>query len=177
MADANPMRWVVLSLVVGAVFAIGLVTYIGHAVDAAKAKAQSEASAQVARREQPGRSRLDDVTVVTAPFVSLVGSGRFAEAHALLAAPFRQAVTVAAFAAACRASPILAGARTVSMRELRQQSAGGASSLEARGLLLSTAGAVPIGFVLVDEPVGPRILTVSLAGVPVLQGVTAAPAR
>jgi len=174
MADANPMRWVVLSLVAGALFAVGLVTYIRHTVDEAKAKAQAEASAQVARREQPGRSRLDEVTIVAAPFVSLVGQGRFSEAYPLLAAPFRQAVTLEAFAAACRASPILAGARTVSMRELRQQSAGGASSLEARGLLLSTAGAVPIGFVLIDEPPGPRILTVSLAGVPVLQGVTRA---
>ena len=174
MADANPMRWVVLSLVAAALFAIGLVTYVNHSVEAAKAQAQAEATAQVARRAQSVRSRLDDVTVVTAPFVSLVGRGRFAEAHALLAAPYRQAVTVEAFSAACRASPILAGARTVSMREVRQQSAGAASSLEARGLLLSTAGAVPIGFVLLDEPEGPRILTVSLAGVPVLQGVTAA---
>jgi 23S rRNA maturation mini-RNase III len=175
MANANPMRWVVLSLVVGAVFAIGLVTYVRHSVEAARARAQAEATAQVARRQQAtGRTRLDDVIVVTAPFVSLVGRGRFAEAHALLAAPYRQAVTVEAFSAACRASPILSGARTVSMREVRQQSAGGAASLEARGLLLSTAGAVPIGFVLVDEAEGPRILTVSLAGVPVLQGVPTA---
>ena len=107
-----------------------------------------------------------------APFVSLLGRGRFAEAYALLATPYREAVSVEAFAAACRASKILTGARTVSMREVRQQSAGGASSLEARGLLLSAAGPVPVGFVLIDEAVGPRILTMSLAGVPVLQGVT-----
>jgi hypothetical protein len=42
-------------------------------------------------------------------------------------------------------------------------------------MLSSTVGAVPVSFVFLPEPAGPRILVVSLAGVPVLQGV--APAR
>ena len=42
-------------------------------------------------------------------------------------------------------------------------------------MLNSTAGAVPVAFVFLQEPPGLRILVVSLGGVPVLQGV--APAR
>jgi hypothetical protein len=61
------------------------------------------------------------------------------------------------------------------LRQLRQQSAGAATTLEARGVLDSSGGGVPIDFVFLDEAAGPRILVVSLAGVPVLQGV--APAR
>ena len=55
------------------------------------------------------------------------------------------------------------------------QAAASAVTLEADGLVDSTAGAVPIGFVFLPESPGPRVLVVSLAGVPVLQGVT--PAR
>jgi hypothetical protein len=116
-------------------------------------------------------SKLDAAAAVAAPFVKFVGAGRFADAHDLLAAPYRRAVSVEAFARTCRASAILAGARSVALRELRQQSAGGAVTLEARGLLDSTGGAVPVSFVFLQEEAGPRILVVSLAGVPVLQGV------
>jgi hypothetical protein len=80
-------------------------------------------------------------------------------------------VPLDAFAKACRASPILAAARAVTLNRLRQQSAGTAASIEANGVLDSGAGAVPIGFVMLPEAEGLRILVVSLANVPVLQGV------
>ncbi len=35
-------------------------------------------------------------------------------------------------------------------------------------------GAVPISFVFLQEPAGPRVVVVSLAGVPVLQGIALA---
>ena len=50
-----------------------------------------------------------------------------------------------------------------------------AATLEAEGMLDSSAGAVPARFVFLPEEGTPRILVVSLAGVPVLQGV--APVR
>jgi hypothetical protein len=90
-----------------------------------------------------------------------------------MASPYRSAVTRAAFEAACRASPMLAGARAVTLNRLREQNTGRAASLEASGVLDSSAGAVPIGFVFLREAGQLRILVVSLAGVPVLQGVTA----
>jgi hypothetical protein len=147
-------------------------------VDSAKTEAAAESRAmdeRMAENDKRATSRLERAAAVAAPFIVHVGAGRFAEAYALLAAPYRLAVSVEAFARSCRASPILAGARGVTLRELRQQSAGGATTLEARGVLDSNGGGVPIDFVFLDEAAGPRILVVSLAGVPVLQGV--APGR
>ena len=178
MAESNPMRWVVLSLVAGGLFALGLTTYIQRQVDTAKAEAAATSQAmdqRMAENDKRMTSRLERAAAVAAPFIGHVGAGRFAQAHALLAAPYQRAVSVEAFASSCRASPILAGARGVTLRQLRQQSAGAATTLEARGVLDSTGGGVPIEFVFLDEAAGPRVLVVSLAGVPVLQGV--APAR
>src|SRR6185295_4975626 len=39
MAAANPMRWVVLSFLAAGLFAIGIVLFVGHEVDQAKAEA------------------------------------------------------------------------------------------------------------------------------------------
>ena len=97
---------------------------------------------------------LDEAAAVASSFVAHVGAGRFAEAYALLAAPYRNAVPVEAFAKACRASPILAAARAVTLNRLRQQSAGTAATIEASGVLDSGAGAVPIGFVMLPEAEG-----------------------
>src|SRR6478736_5579468 len=125
MAESNPMRWVVLSLVAGGLFALGITAFIRSKVDAAKAEAAAAGQAMEARMAETDRritSKLDAAAAVAAPFVKFVGAGRFADAHDLLAAPYRRAVSVEAFARTCRASAILAGARSVALRELRQQS-------------------------------------------------------
>jgi len=103
----------------------------------------------------------------------LFGRGEFADAYALLAAPYRDAVTLAAFTKACQASPILAEARAVTLNRLRQQTVGTAATVEGSGVLDSRSGGVPIAFVFLQEGGNLRILVVSLAGVPVLQGVAA----
>jgi len=178
MADSNPMRWVVLAFLAAGLFAVVIVTVVDRQVDAAKTKAAAEAQAmddRTVRADQQVTSSLDRAAAVAAPFVGDIAAGRFDEAYARLATPYRAAVSLAAFRATCQASPILMGARQVTLRRLRTQTAGSAATLEADGLLDSTAGAVPIGFVFLQEPAGPRVLVVSLAGVPVLQGV--APAR
>jgi hypothetical protein len=174
MAESNPMRWVVLSLVAAGLFAIGLVTVVNHATESAMAKAKADVAADFDRLDKRGTPLLDTTSAVAAPFIVAVGAGRYAAAYALLAAPFRRAVSPEAFARSCRASPILSGARAVTLREVRQQSAVGSPALEARGVLDTTAGGVPVGFVFLEEDAGPRVLVVSLAGVPVLQGVVPA---
>ena len=158
--------------IVGSIaFALGMYLFIDNRITAAKEAAQKETAAQVAQHEKRGPSMLDGAAAVASPFVAHVGAGRFADAYALLAAPYRSAVTEDAFAKACRGSPLLAGARSVTLNRLRQQSAGTAATVEASGVLDSSAGAVPIAFVFLVEAGRPRILVVSLAGVPVLQGV------
>ena len=163
-----------LTVVAAAVFVVGMLLLVDRVTTSARKKAEAEVSAEVALKEsqQRGPSLLQTAANVASPFVAHVGAGRFADAYALLAAPYQRAVKLSDFAQACRASPILAGARSVTLSRLRQQNAGGATSIEASGVLDSAAGAVPIGFVFLQEQGHLRILVVSLAGVPVLQGVT-----
>jgi len=175
MAESNPMRWVVLSLVAAGLFAGGLYLFIQSKLEAARAQAEADARAMTQRMEERDRqvtAELDAARSVASTFIAHVGAGRFADAHALLATPYRDATSVGAFAASCRASPLLAGARAVTFQQLRQMRVGSVSAIEARGLLESTAGAVPATFTFLHEPTGPRVLVVVLAGVPVLQGIT-----
>jgi hypothetical protein len=175
---------VVLSIVLAIGFAIGMYLFVDSRIKASREAAlRAAAVAETKHTERTAAiSTLDRAAVVASSFVAHLGAGRFADAHALLAAPYRDAVSPSAFEKACRASPILASARSVRLTKLRQQSAGAAASIEASGVLESGAGAVPINFVFLAEaqpdgakdPRGAlRILVVSLAGVPVLQGVTA----
>ena len=162
---------VVFSLLAAGAFVVGLLLLINSVTESSREKALATVDAEAQRIEHSGPSMLNKAAAVAAPFIAHVGAGRFAEAHALLAAPYRNAVPVEAFAKACRASPILAAARSVTLNRLRQQSAGTAATVEASGVLDSGAGAVPIGFVMLPEAGGLRILVVSLANVAVLQGV------
>jgi len=174
MAASNPMRWVVLGVIAAGLFAVGIVTLVQSRVSAAKAEAAAAAQAseaRMARADEQVTGLLERAAAVAGPFIADVGAGRFAQAYARLAAPYRASVSLAAFTRSCQASPLLAGARQVILRRLRTQTGGGAATLEADGILDSTAGAVPASFVFLSEAAGPRILTVSLAGVPVLQGV------
>ena len=77
MAESNPMRWLVLTLVAAIVFAIGLVTYIQHSVEAEKAKAKAQTDEMVERMEKRGTPLLDATAAVASPFIAHVGAGRF----------------------------------------------------------------------------------------------------
>jgi hypothetical protein len=57
------------------------------------------------------------------------------------------------------------------VRQLREETVGKSATIEAIGALDSSAGAVPASFVFLREPAGLRVLVLTLAGVPVLQGV------
>lgn len=123
----------------------------------------------------PRSPLLEEATKVATTFAGHLGKGQLAEAYALLAEPYRKAVSPEAFGRSCQASPILSGARAVSLHQLRQQSVGGSATIEASGALESAAGAVPTTFVFLRETAGLRVLVVNIAGVPVLQGVVPAP--
>jgi hypothetical protein len=154
-------------------FAVGMVLLVEHVTKTSREKALATVNAEAARLESQhrGPAMLEAAAAVATPFIAHVGAGRFADAYALLAAPYRNAVTLAEFSKSCRASPILTAARSVRLSRLRQESAGTAATVEGSGVLDSGAGAVPIGFVFLDDDGHLRILVVSLAGVPVLQGV------
>lgn len=172
MARPGAEKIIVWSIVLSIAFAIGLYLFIDHTIKASREAALKVANAEADLKEKRGPTMLDAAAAVAVPFVANVGAGRFGDAYQSLAGPYRDAVSLAAFEKACRASPLLAGARSVTLNRLRQQNAGAAATVEAMGVLDSSAGAVPIAFVFVQESGRLRILVVSLAGVPVLQGVT-----
>src|SRR5215831_6091955 len=116
MAESNPMKWVVLGVIAAALCAVGIVTLVQNRVDAAKAQAAAAvraSEAQMARADEEVTGSLERAAAVAGPFVADVGAGRFAQAYAHLAAPYRASVSLAAFTRSCRGSPILAGARQV----------------------------------------------------------------
>jgi hypothetical protein len=172
VAKPGAEKILVWTIVGSIAFALGMYLFVDSRIRASKEAAQKTVAAEIEQRENRGPSMLDAAAAVASPFVAHVGGGRFGDAYQLLAAPYRSAVGETAFAKACRGSPFLAGARSVTLNHLRQTSAGAAASVEASGVLDSSAGAVPIGFVFLQEAGRLRILVVSLAGVPVLQGVT-----
>jgi hypothetical protein len=172
VSKPDASKVLVWTVVAGLGFTVGMIVLIRTVTESSRRRALEAVNADVERLEkQHGPSLLDTAATVASPFVAHVGAGRYAEAYALLAAPYRGAVTPAEFSKSCRASPILSSARAVTLNRLRQQSAGAAATIEASGVLDSGAGAVPIGFVFLPESGKLRILVVSLAGVPVLQGV------
>jgi hypothetical protein len=176
MAESNPMKWVVLGVVGAALLAVGLITLVQSKVQSAKAQAAAEARASEARVAEADRqltADLDRAAAVATAFVAEIGGGRYAEAYARLAAPARALLSRETFIAGCKASPLLSGARRVTFSRLRKQTSSEIETLEVGGVLDSAAGAVPAQFVLLSEPSGPGISSLSLAGVPVIQGVTA----
>ena len=123
-------------------------------------------------QKRGGAPMLDAAAAVASQFVAHVGAGRFAEAHALLAAPFKSAVSVDAFA---RRLPRVAAAGRRALRDAHAPAPAERRAAHRRSrraaCSIPRAGAVPIAFVFLQEPAGLRILVVSLGGVPVLQGV------
>jgi hypothetical protein len=173
VARPGAEKILVWSIVLAIAFTIGMVLFVNSRIKASREEALKRVAAETELREKRGPSMMDAAAAVAVPFVAHLGAGRFADAYKLMSAPYQGAVTRAEFEKAVRGSPLLAGARSVTLNRLRQQNAGNATTVEARGVLDSSAGAVPIGFVFTQESGRLRVLVVSLAGVPVLQGVSA----
>ena len=88
-----------LAVLGAAVFAVGLYLYVDHATTKARETKLAEVRAETERMQKRGGApMLDAAAAVASQFVAHVGAGRFAEAHALLATPFKSAVSVDAFA-------------------------------------------------------------------------------
>jgi hypothetical protein len=172
VSKPDASKVLVWTIVLGITAAVGIYVLVHSITQSSREAALKQTEAETRRLEQRrGPSMLEAAAAVASPFIAHVGAGRYADAYALLAAPYRNAVTLDAFTKACRGSPLLAAARSVSLNRLRQTSAGASATIEATGVLDGAAGAVPIGFVFLPEGGRLRILVVSLAGVPVLQGV------
>ncbi len=194
MSAATAGRYIVVSLVVSAVFVIGLNIYLRRSFTSAREEALARPGPVEDLKQGGGLARLAAASTVASNFAADIGAGHFAEAYGLLATPYRNTTSLDQFAKACQASPFLKGARGLTLRQLRETSAGAASgplaaetpggaldraatsgpvAVQGTGLLDSSAGPVPAQLVFLQESGQPRILVLSLAGVPVLQGIAA----
>ena len=165
-----------LAVLGAAIFGVGLYLFIDHATTKARETKLAEVRAETEKMQKRGGApMLDAAAAVASQFVAHVGAeplhrcARAAGGAVQEERGQRRSVRAhlprvgAAGRRACRGAHAPAPAER-----------GRRSSIEASGVLNSSAGAVPIAFVFLQEPAGLRILVVSLGGVPVLQGVAPA---
>jgi hypothetical protein len=161
----RPNRIIAFAIGGAAVFAVVLVFVIAALTSRGRERRLAEAASESQRLQARQASPMLRAAEATAgPFVAHVTAGRFAEAHALMAASYRKAVAVDAFAEACQTSPVLARAGAVRLTRMRQDGA----TVEATGVIDSAVGAVPATFVLLPEAGTLHILKLSLTDAPVL---------
>jgi hypothetical protein len=113
---------------------------------------------------------------VVESFATALASKRYADAYALMAAPYRATRTLDAFTQTCVASPLLATTQRAAVigtsRSMLGSGTPGPYTEKARGLLMTGAGVIEASYTLLVDGQDARILVLSLAGVPVLDGVS-----
>lgn len=175
----NPTRDILLSLAAAGVFAAGLISYVMHGMPS---KQELETSYRAPQAGAEGPDDLEVARPVVNAFFAALESGRLEDAYALMAPPFHATTSFSAFRAACAGSPFLAKARRAVLFSTRRILPNGAQpgpySVTGRGVIESAAGSVNTDVTLLVNGRDARILVLSIAGVPVLNGVNAsAPAR
>lgn len=173
--SANVTRDILLSLGAAVLFGGGLTAYLLNTIPS-----REELASHSSLRPSSMDKRPDTLAVAGAlmnRFAAQLAAKRYADAYALMAPPYRNAVALEAFTQTCERSAFLAGARRAEVLSTRQMSAAGAPAdapftLQARGLLIGTAGSIDMGATLLVERGVPAILVLMLAGVPVLDGVS-----
>ena len=163
---------VVFSVLGAGVFVVGLLLLINSVTESSREKALATVNADVQRMRDRGPSMLDQAAAVASPFVAHVGAGRFAEAYALLAAPYRNAVPAGGVR---EGVPRIADSRRRALGDVepvaaaerrdRRDHRGERRARFGRGRRADRLR------VAAGSGRGLRILVVSLASVPVLQGV------
>jgi hypothetical protein len=169
----NVAREIIVSLVAGAVFAVGLYAYIKSSMPVVTAS--QLVTPGTAAREP------DDLQLASAAagrFISALHAEQYADAYALMAAPYRERFSAAEFRAQCRVSEFLAHGDHVSLSRTRRSVPPGVdptrTSLQAEGALVYGERSVEVRFTFVTETADElKILVFALAGSPILDGVAA----
>jgi hypothetical protein len=169
----NVAREIVVSLVAGAVFAVGFYVYLERSMPVLSG---SRLVAPPTAAGQPDDLQL--ASDVARRFVAALHSGRHADAYALMASPYRERFSLTQFRAQCAAAEFLARSERVALSRTRRSVPPGISathtSLVGQGALVSALGSLDVSFTFVGEPTGElKILVLALAGSPILDGVSA----
>lgn len=177
MSKGSPARQIAISLALAILFAAGLIAYIFLSIE----RPEPPKLVAPAASDAPRDSRPDDARRVAVAFVQHLAAARYEDAYLMMASVYRQATPLAAFRAACTASPFLSTAASVSIARTREERAAGdpgRGSLTASGVLMTKVGTVESTFWFVDDRAGVAIVGLTIAGQPVLPlGAVAVPAQ
>jgi hypothetical protein len=178
MSKANPSREIAFILALAVALGAGFYAYLSSTMERPTGPVLVPPSAlRAAERD----TRPDDARRVAGAFVQHLAATRYEDAYLMMANAYRQTTPVAAFRAACTASPFLSSVASVSIPRTHEQSApgqAGRGSLSGSGVLVTRAGTVDVTFFFVDDPAGVAIVNVNIAGTPALPmggGAAAAP--
>jgi hypothetical protein len=174
----NPIREIAYSLGAALVLGGAFAAYLLHTVPSAEQlKSEMSLLAPSARHEGPGLH--ERVSLVADQFVQNLRRGNFDAALALTAKPYRESASIENFTSLCKASPYLATVKEIRFFRVSQQSvplADGTTATgpaTATGLLIAESGNVDVVVSFAPEGREFRILTILVAGVPILQAVSA----
>jgi hypothetical protein len=175
----NVTRDILLSLAAAAVFGAGFAAYLLHSMPT-----RDELKTSYIEPKNAAPAGPDDLEVARAvmtKFTQALATKRFDDAYALMAEPYRQIASLDAFRASCAASPFLAQAERATLFSTRRMLPGGAVhgpyTVQGTGVISGHAGSINAKVTLLVSGSDTRILVLTLAGVPVLNGVSAAPAK
>jgi hypothetical protein len=174
----NVGRDILLSLAVAVVLGGGIAAYVIHSMPS-----QRDLETSYIEPKGPASKSPDDLELARAlmtRFVAALATKRFDDAYALMAEPYRAHASLEVFRASCAASPFLAQAERATVFSTRRMLPGGAAqapyTVDGTGVITGHAGSINARITLLVSGGDAGILVLVLAGVPVLNGVTA-PAR
>lgn len=146
---------------------------------AAQERAATPASAAADPAREEAQRGLDAGSITVTNLVIALHERQYGAAYDQMAAVYRAAVTPALFRAACESHPILSRVKDVTVFQVRGRTAPGSpagpDTITVTALLRSEGGNAEAVFHLTREPDGPRVVSLTVAGVPALQPVTPAP--
>lgn len=183
-APRNVGREILLSLLAACVLGIGFTVYVLSSMPKLSPPVLTTPNAPAS--PQPGEPapkaaqtppELVQAQTVVESFAAALASKRYADAYALMAAPYRTTRTLDVFTQTCTASPMLSttqrGVVLGTTRSMLGSGTPGPYTEKARGLLVTGAGAIEANYTLLVDGQDARILVLSLADVTVLDGVSA----
>lgn len=176
MAKGNPSREIAFIIALAVALAAGMYGYLSSTIERPKPPALVAPSAMRAAARD---TRPDDARRVAGAFVQHLAAARYDDAYLMMANAYRQTTPLAAFRAACTASPFLSTAASVSISRTREERAAGQAgrgSLSGTGVLVTRSGTVDATFYFVDDPGGVAIVNLQAAGASVLPMGSSAPA-
>jgi len=172
----NPGRDIALSLLAALVIGGAIVAYVLHGVPSRQELIASGPHLVESDAGAQALGAMDAATKLVSLFSTALAAHRYADAYALMAAPYRASNALTAFESKCKSSPFLAGAQSAGINSTRRATVPGGNAdtytFQGQGVWTAAQGSVDASFVFWVDHGRAHILVMSLAGIPVLDGVS-----